>query len=64
MMRPFTLPKALAFGILCLLSTTPVHAGTVTVTPWYVAPSLRDAGVLRCHATESQYSAHDQARCL
>ena len=30
-MRPFTLPKALAFGILCLLSTTPVHAGTVTV---------------------------------
>ena len=30
-MRPFTLPKALAFGILCLLSTIPVHAGTVTV---------------------------------
>ena len=31
MMRPFMLPKALAFGILCLLSTTPVRAGTVTV---------------------------------
>ena len=30
-MRPFALPKALAIGILCLLSMAASHAGTVTV---------------------------------